>query len=83
VLLSQIESSTVQATLRTLGLTFYTKDVSRHANMRAAHPVTQAERNYHTVVGSYLARHRQQPRIEAVAGRSHRHNGRLWHQLAG
>ena len=83
MLLSQIDSPTLRATLQTLGQAFYTKDVSRHASMRAAHPVTHRERNYDTIVGSYLARHRQQLRIEAMPGPSHRHKGRLWRRLVG
>lgn len=51
----RFDRNTVQAVLRQLDPTFYTKDLSNHPAMLAAHPELVDHSHYHSFVGSWLS----------------------------
>lgn len=76
---SRFKRSAVQAVLRELGPTFFTKEVSRHPAMLAAHPQQAQHSHYHAFVGKFLSRECDDVRI--IEGQKHKQHGERWQNL--
>lgn len=74
----QIEKHTVQETLRQLDETFYTKDLSNHPLMLAAHPELKNHSHYHAFVGKFLSTECDD--VKQIDG-GHKKHGARWRNL--
>ena len=65
--LTDVDRGVLQTVIETLPVTFQTKDLSRHKIVRDAHRSHTEDRNYHSMIGSYLSRHRVDLQLQLVS----------------
>ena len=70
------------ATLAKMPAQFYTKELSNHADMLAAHPALTGHSHYHGFVGKRLAQEFDGRTLQRARSTSHPRKGMLWKKTA-
>lgn len=78
--LADIDGSSVKTALGALPAEFQTKDVSEHAAVVAAHGDASQARNYHAMIGTFIARNCESLGVRSL-GKSSNGRGERWGRI--